>query len=48
MHGVLTKGVRSPLGETQKARLAMAAQRVCSILNEERGTAAKAAELKGE
>jgi len=48
MHGVLTKGVRGALGETQKARVAMAAQRVCSILNEERGTAAKAAELKGE
>ena len=48
MHGVLTKSVRGGLTETQKARLATAAQRVSSIFNEERGAAAKAAELKGE
>ena len=45
MHGALTKGARGALGETKKARLAKAAQRVSSMFNEERGTAAKAAEL---
>jgi hypothetical protein len=48
MHGVLAKGVRSDVAETQKARLAKAAQRVSSIFNEERGTAARAAEVMGE
>src|SRR5580658_2087338 len=48
MHGVLAKGVRSDVAEKQKARLAKAAQRVSSIFNEERGLAARAAELKGE
>ena len=47
MHRVLTKSVRGSLAERQKARLATTAQRVSSIFNEERGTAAKAAELKG-
>lgn len=48
MHRVLTKSVRGSLAERQKARLATTAQRVSSIFNEERGTAAKAAELKGD
>jgi len=48
MHGVLTKSARGPSAEKQKARLATAAQRVSSIFNEERGAAARAAELKGE
>ncbi len=48
MHGVLTKSVRGSLAERQKARLATTAQRVSSIFNEERGTAAKAAEPKGD
>jgi len=48
MHRVLTKSVRGTLAERRKARLATAAQRVSSIFNEERGTAAKAAELKGD
>jgi hypothetical protein len=47
MHVVLAKSVRSGLAEAQKARLATAAQRVSSIFNEERGAAAKAAELEG-
>ena len=48
MHGVLAKGVRSEVAEKRKARLDKAAQRVSSIFNEERGTAAKAAEVRGE
>jgi hypothetical protein len=48
MHGVLATSVRTDMAEKQKARLAKAAQRVSSIFNEERGTAAKAAELKSE
>ena len=38
-----TKSARAGLTEPQKVRLAMAAQRVSSMFNEERGTAAQAA-----
>jgi len=48
MHGVLAKGGHSDVIGKQKARLAKAAQRVSSIFNEERGTAARTAEVKGE
>jgi len=48
MHGVLARAIGGDLAEKQKTRLATAAQRVSSIFNEERGTAAKTAELKGE
>ena len=44
MHGILTYSLHGPLTGKRKALLTMAAQRVSSIFNEERGTAAKAAE----
>ena len=48
MHGVLAKSAGGALAGRHKARLATAAQRVSSLFNEERGTAAQAAEKKGE
>ncbi|MGD0364484.1 MAG: hypothetical protein ABSC93_26705 [Bryobacteraceae bacterium] len=46
MHSVLAREIRGDMAK--KARLAKAAQRVSSIFNEERGTAANAAEQESE
>ena len=46
MHGVLAKSARASLGEETEGSLGKGCQRVSSIFNEERGTAAKAAETE--